>query len=76
MAIWCKNCLQQQNDVQAALARLPAGRVVFIVLDIDPNEDASSLAAYRDQHGPFASLDDLGEVSGIGPAKIEALRGL
>ena len=51
MAIWCKNCLQQQNDVQAALARLPAGRVVFIVLDIDPNEDASSLAAYRDQHG-------------------------
>ncbi len=51
MAIWCKNCLQQQNDVQAALARLPADRVVFIVLDIDPNEDASSLAAYRDQHG-------------------------
>ncbi len=51
MAIWCKNCLQQQNDVQAALARLPAGRVVFIVLDIDPNEDASSLAAYRERHG-------------------------
>ena len=37
---------------------------------------AAAILAYRDQHGPFASLEDLGEVSGIGPAKIEALRGL
>lgn len=37
---------------------------------------AAAILAYRDQYGPFASLEDLGEVSGIGPAKIEALRGL
>jgi competence protein ComEA len=37
---------------------------------------AAAILAYRDQHGPFGSIDDLGEVSGIGPAKIEALRGL
>jgi competence protein ComEA len=37
---------------------------------------AAAILAYRDEHGPFASVEDLGEVSGIGPAKIEALRGL
>jgi len=51
MAIWCVNCLAQQVDVQTALARLPADRVVYVVLDVDPNEDAASLAAYREQHG-------------------------
>jgi hypothetical protein len=51
MAIWCVNCLAQQFDVQTALARLPSERVVYVVLDVDPNEDAASLAAYREQHG-------------------------
>jgi hypothetical protein len=37
--------------VQTALARLPSERVVYVVLDVDPNEDAASLAAYREQHG-------------------------
>ena len=51
MAIWCSSCLAQQRDVQSAMARLPADSVVFVVLDVDPNEDAASLAAYREQHG-------------------------
>ena len=51
MAIWCSNCLAQQVDVQTALARLPSDRVVYVVLDVDPNEDAASLAAYRERHG-------------------------
>ena len=51
MAIWCSTCLVQQRDVQAALARLPADRVVYIVLDVDPNERADSLAAYQSKHG-------------------------
>lgn len=51
MAIWCPNCRTQQMDVQAALARLPADRVQFVVLDVDPNEDASSLAEYQQAHG-------------------------
>ena len=37
--------------MESALARLPADRVVYVVLDVDPNEDAASLAAYREQHG-------------------------
>jgi thiol-disulfide isomerase/thioredoxin len=51
MAIWCSNCRTQQADVQAALARLPADDVVYVVLDVDPNEDGASLAGYRVDNG-------------------------
>jgi len=51
MAIWCSNCRAQQGDVQAALARLPADQVVYVVLDVDPNEDGTSLAGYRVDNG-------------------------
>lgn len=51
MAIWCSNCRAQQGDVQTALASLPADDVVFVVLDVDPNEDAASLADYRLENG-------------------------
>lgn len=37
---------------------------------------AATILAYRDQHGPFASVEDLADVRGIGPAKLDALRGL
>lgn len=37
---------------------------------------AAAIVAFRDQHGPFGSVDDLADVRGIGPAKLEALRGL
>lgn len=37
---------------------------------------AASIVAYRDLHGPFVSVDDLTNVTGIGPSKLEALRGL
>jgi competence protein ComEA len=37
---------------------------------------AAAIIAHRDQHGPFGSVDDLADVRGIGPAKLEALRGL
>lgn len=37
---------------------------------------AAAILAYREEHGAFASVDDLAEVRGIGPAKLEALRGL
>ena len=51
MAIWCGNCRAQQRDVQAALARLPVGRVVYVVLDTDKSENGASLAAYRTKNG-------------------------
>jgi competence protein ComEA len=37
---------------------------------------AQSIVTFRDKHGPFASVDDLTEVQGIGPARLEALRDL
>jgi thiol-disulfide isomerase/thioredoxin len=51
MAIWCSNCRTQQRDVQAALAMLPADGVVYVVLDVDKNENGDSLAAYRSKNG-------------------------
>ncbi len=35
---------------------------------------AAAIVAYRSQHGPFRSVDDLLQVHGIGPAKLAALR--
>ena len=37
---------------------------------------AAAIIAHRQQHGPFASVDQLGDVRGIGPAKLQAIRGL
>jgi len=51
MAIWCTKCRAQQHIVEDALERLPAERVVYLVLDVDPNEDGPSLAAYREKNG-------------------------
>ncbi len=35
---------------------------------------AAAIVAYRQQHGPFAQIDDLADVSGIGPAKLAQIR--
>lgn len=37
---------------------------------------AQRIVADRDANGPFASVEDLGRVSGIGPKKLEQLKGL
>jgi competence protein ComEA len=37
---------------------------------------SASIIAYRDENGGFSSVDELLEVSGIGPAKLEAVRDL
>jgi competence protein ComEA len=37
---------------------------------------AAAIVAYRDANGPFASVDALADVRGIGPAKLEAIRPL
>lgn len=39
-------------------------------------ELARRIAAYREDNGPFPTVEALTEVSGIGPAKLEALEGL
>jgi competence protein ComEA len=35
---------------------------------------AGDIVAYRDEHGPFTSVDQLEDVSGIGPSTLEAIR--
>jgi competence protein ComEA len=37
---------------------------------------AEKIVAYREQHGPFTSLDGLDAIPGIGPARIASLKGL
>lgn len=37
---------------------------------------ATAIVAFREQHGPFQTVEQLGDVRGIGPAKLDALRGL
>ena len=37
---------------------------------------AQEIVSYRQEHGPFTSVDQLTEVKGIGPAKLERLRPL
>jgi len=49
MAIWCTNCRLQQNEARTALAALDSGDVVYISLDVDPNETEPDLARYADE---------------------------
>jgi competence protein ComEA len=37
---------------------------------------AQAIIAYREEHGPFTSVEELEEVSGIGPATLEEIRDL
>ncbi len=37
---------------------------------------AAAIVAHREANGPFANVDALGDVRGIGPAKLEAMRAL
>lgn len=51
MAIWCVNCLAQQDEVYSALDELDPERVAYILLDVDPNETGPALAEYRSRNG-------------------------
>ena len=37
---------------------------------------ARAIVAYRDEHGPFATVESLDQVPGIGPSKVANLDGL
>lgn len=51
MAIWCINCRVQQGEAQAALEQVASPDVVYISLDVDPNERAEDLAQYAQREG-------------------------
>lgn len=57
MAIWCSNCRIQQREAAAALAALASDDLVYVGLDVDPNEQPGDLAAYSEDEGfdwPYA----------------------
>jgi hypothetical protein len=49
MAIWCTSCRIQQNEAREALANLGRDDIVYISLDVDPNETETDLARYADE---------------------------
>jgi len=51
MAIWCTNCRAQQDAAREALASLQSNEIVYISLDVDPNESEADLARYADERG-------------------------
>ncbi|MBA3235063.1 MAG: SCO family protein [Chloroflexi bacterium] len=51
MAIWCSNCRTQQGEASAALDRLASDDIVFISVDVDPNERPDELAQYSERFG-------------------------
>lgn len=51
MAIWCTTCRTQQLEAQAALEQLDSRDIVYISLDVDPNERAVDLAEYARREG-------------------------
>jgi len=50
MATWCPPCLEQQHEAEIALSQLPSGMVIYVSVDIDPREAASTLSAYVDRN--------------------------
>ena len=52
MAVWCTTCLQQQGQVQALRGLLgKRDDFVTVALDIDPNENDSTLKTHANSHG-------------------------
>lgn len=52
MAVWCPNCLKQQQEVKQLLATLgPRDDFVSLAIDIDPNEDVDMVTQYTQKNG-------------------------
>ena len=57
-------------DVNTATAEELAAAMTGVGL-----KKAMAIVAYREENGPFASIDDLMQVRGIGPATVDSNRG-
>ena len=52
MAVWCSNCLKQQQEVKQLVESLgPRDDFVSLGINIDPNEDSNTLVQYTQQNG-------------------------
>lgn len=50
MAVWCTSCKAQQQTAREAMAGLDPAGVVWVALDVEPSEDAATLARYADDN--------------------------
>ena len=81
------SCLQKINPRSKVI--LPQSPSPIIEKKVNPNKAsleelirlpeigpvlAQNILEYRNAHGPFNSLEDLGKVKGIGPKKLERLK--
>jgi competence protein ComEA len=67
------------SEPSSATGKLNVNAATAEELDTLPGvgpSTAGAIIAYREQHGPFQSIDDLLNVRGIGPAKLDAIRDL
>lgn len=60
---------EEPVDINAATAEMLAEAIDGVGM-----RKAEAIVRYREQHGPFASVDELVEVSGIGPKTLERNR--
>ena len=60
---------EEPVDINAATAEMLAEAIDGVGM-----RKAEAIVRYREQHGPFASVDDLVEVSGIGQKTLERNR--
>ena len=74
MAVWCPKCLSQQQEISQLLANLgPRDDFVSLAINIDPNEDSTTVVNYTQQHGfnwryVVASnelIDEIGSLYGV-----------
>jgi len=67
------------GGAQAPGAKVALNSATVEQLDTLPGigpKTAQEIVSYRQQHGPFTSVDQLTEVKGIGPTKLERLKSL
>ena len=61
--------LAEALDINSASASMLADGITGI-----GDKRAQAIVQYRDTHGPFASVDDLASVKGVGPKTVEKNR--
>jgi len=69
--------ITQRGDSLPLPARLDVNTAADYELEMLPGiglKTAEAIVRYREEHGPFASLEALSEVPGIGPKTIENIR--
>ena len=65
--------VEQYLDVNLAIIRINAAAADEIHRTVDVTDTvADAVVKYRDQNGPFKSVDDLKKVPGLDAAKVDA----